>query len=55
VATTTGKCPNPDCRTEIARSTDVDKFLLTATRDQDIYAIVCKACGVIIGTGSQSR
>jgi hypothetical protein len=55
MATTIGKCPNSDCRTEIARSTDVDKFLLTSLRDQHVYAIVCKACGVIIGTASQTR
>ena len=50
-----GKCPNPDCRVVITGAGDVDTFHLISTNDQQIHAIVCKACGVIIGTAPQAR
>jgi hypothetical protein len=55
VPSVTGKCPNPDCRTTLTGGSDVERFRLTSTSHYYLHAIVCKACGVVIGMTQEPK
>jgi hypothetical protein len=51
----TPKCPNPDCRAELANGSDVEKRLLTSHKDTYMYGVICAHCGIVIGIASVPR